>query len=297
MSEVEIKTTPKGLAKHAWLLHPDTKFNPDGTYQTNIVLKKEDAKAICKQLKKEYNDAQKPKKKAGKMPYFENDDGDIEIKFSQKSIIKTKSGDTFKKTVALLDSKRKPIKVNVGNGSTIRVSFKTRPYDYNGCGISLDLIAVQVLDLVEWEEREQEYGFEDEDGGFEGTDESPEEQENGFVDVLLKKQGSLSDWKYEDDNLDYTIRHKYVTDFKLIGKHGRVMYIETKGYFKPKDRTKHVQVRKEHPDADLRFIFMNSRTKISKKSKTTYGSWCTKKGFQYADKRIPLEWIIELNKE
>ena len=193
----EIKTTPKGLAKYARILHPDTKFNPEGTYTCNIVLKKEDAKGICKQLKKEYDAAQKPKKKKGKMPYWENDDGDIEIKADQKSVIHTKSGETFSKTVATLDSKRKPIKVNIGNGSTIRMSFKTRPYDYNGCGISLDLVAVQVIDLVEWEPEEQEYGFDDEDG-FEGTDESPE-QDNGFDDDEEEQEEDSGDEGEEDD--------------------------------------------------------------------------------------------------
>jgi len=184
MSEKKIYVTPKGTSKHAWLLRPDTKFNPDGTYQVNVVLKKEEAKSICKELKALYDAAQKPGKKSGKMPYFVNDDGDVEIKLSQKSVIRLKDGTTFNKTVALVDAKRKPVKVNVGNGSTIKAAFSVRSYDYNGCGISLDLISVQIINLIPWEDQAQDLGFEEEEG-FEGgseveVEEVEPEQENNF---------------------------------------------------------------------------------------------------------------------
>ena len=107
----------------------------------------------------------------------------------------------------------------------------------------------------------------------------------------------LVNWWYETDKITYVLDHTYVTDFKLVGKHGKVMFIETKGYFKPKDRTKHKKIREQHPDCDVRFVFMNSKTRLNKSSKTTYGSWCTKHGFKYADKVIPKEWLEELNGE
>ena len=48
------------------------------------------------------------------------------------------------------------------------------------------------------------------------------------------------------------------------------------------------------------FVFNNSKARISKISKTTYGEWCERNGFKYADKVIPQSWIEEiklLNKE
>jgi hypothetical protein len=115
--------------------------------------------------------------------------------------------------------------------------------------------------------------------------------------LLHKREGLLPKWEYEKDKLIYKLEHTYVTDFRLEGKHGKVMYIETKGYFKSKDRTKHKKLKEQHPNADVRFIFMNSKTKLNKNSTTTYGSWCTKQGFKYADRKIPIEWLMELNKE
>lgn len=69
--------------------------------------------------------------------------------------------------------------------------------------------------------------------------------------------------------------------------------IETKGRFVTADRQKHLLIKAQHPDLDLRFVFSNSRTRISKQSKTTYAKWCESKGFRYADKWIPQEWIDE----
>ena len=69
--------------------------------------------------------------------------------------------------------------------------------------------------------------------------------------------------------------------------------IETKGRFLPKDRRKHLLIKKQYPDMDLRFVFNNSKAKLSKKSKTTYADWCNKNGFQFADKLIPDEWFNE----
>jgi hypothetical protein len=40
-------------------------------------------------------------------------------------------------------------------------------------------------------------------------------------------------------------------------------------------------------------VFSRSKAKISKDSNTTYGDWCKRWGFPYADKTIPDEWIKE----
>lgn len=82
---------------------------------------------------------------------------------------------------------------------------------------------------------------------------------------------------------------KYTPDFVL--ENGII--IESKGRFLTEDRQKHLLVQKQHPEFDIRFVFSNSRTKISKRSKTTYADWCQKHGFLYADKEIPDAWLKE----
>ena len=105
------------------------------------------------------------------------------------------------------------------------------------------------------------------------------------------------DGEYEQHKISYIEPEKkrtYTPDFWLRGKN-KTIVIETKGRFMLADRKKHVLISKQYPDLDLRFVFTNSRGKISKGSKTTYGDWCTKNGFKYADKDIPDEWIKEID--
>jgi hypothetical protein len=81
----------------------------------------------------------------------------------------------------------------------------------------------------------------------------------------------------------------YTPDFQLPNG----VIIETKGRFVTADRQKHILVKAQNPDLDIRFVFSNSNSKISKTSKTTYADWCRKHGFQFADKLIPLGWVKE----
>lgn len=82
---------------------------------------------------------------------------------------------------------------------------------------------------------------------------------------------------------------KYTPDFVLSNG----IIIESKGRFLTEDRQKHILVKTQHPELDIRFVFSNSKTKISKRSKTTYADWCIKNGFLYADKEIPDAWLKE----
>ncbi len=98
--------------------------------------------------------------------------------------------------------------------------------------------------------------------------------------------------QYESEEVPYIIpasEHTYHPDFKLPNG----IRIETKGRFVLADRKKHLLVKQQHPELDIRFVFTNSKNKINKKSKTTYGMWCEKNGFKYADKEIPDEWFLE----
>lgn len=95
------------------------------------------------------------------------------------------------------------------------------------------------------------------------------------------------DFTYEEDKIKYITKPRtYTPDFVL----GNGVIIETKGRFMPSDRTKHLLIKEQHPELDIRFVFSNSKTRLSKRSRTTYGQWCDKHGFQYADRIIPLEW-------
>jgi hypothetical protein len=98
--------------------------------------------------------------------------------------------------------------------------------------------------------------------------------------------------EYEKLKLAYTKpahAHKYNPDFELPNG----IIVECKGRFEAKDREKHLLVKEQHPDRDIRFVFSRSAAPLYKGSPTTYAAWCEKHGFKYADKLIPLAWFKE----
>ena len=108
------------------------------------------------------------------------------------------------------------------------------------------------------------------------------------LDNTLKAKGV--DGEYEKHKINYVkpaTKHTYTPDFRLPNG----IYIETKGRFVLADRQKHLIIKQQCPDLDIRFVFQNSKGKIRKGSKTTYADWCIKYGFLYADKDIPSEWF------
>jgi hypothetical protein len=109
--------------------------------------------------------------------------------------------------------------------------------------------------------------------------------------VAAQLDGLSVSYKYEDFKISYQVNEvrTYTPDFELPNG----IIIETKGRFVAADRKKHLLIQKQHPLLDIRFVFSNSKAKISKNSKTSYADWCTKNGFLFADKLIPSSWIIE----
>ena len=106
---------------------------------------------------------------------------------------------------------------------------------------------------------------------------------------------------YEDYKISYLKPEKaskYTPDFNCPTGNIRIFF-ETKGQFLTSDRRKHLLVKKQHPQLDIRFVFSNSKNKIGKKSKTTYAKWCELKGFRYhciytTKKFLPDEWVNEI---
>lgn len=86
---------------------------------------------------------------------------------------------------------------------------------------------------------------------------------------------------------------KYTPDFVL--RNGII--VETKGIWEVDDRKKHLLIREQYPELDIRLVFSNSKSKIYKGSPTSYADFCTKHGIMFADKLIPKAWLQEKRKE
>mgnify|MGYP005992376689 FL=1 len=100
---------------------------------------------------------------------------------------------------------------------------------------------------------------------------------------------------YEEEKIKWldSKERTYTPDFVLSNG----IIIETKGRFVSSDRRKHKEIKKQYPGKDIRFVFSNSRAKLYKGAKSTYGDWCDKNGFLYSDKTIPEEWLTEGDKK
>lgn len=92
--------------------------------------------------------------------------------------------------------------------------------------------------------------------------------------------------KIEWEDLAY---RTYTPDFVL----NNGIIIETKGMFTAADRRKHLAIKKQHPNLDIRFVFENSKRKLRKGAKSTYAEWCIKYQFLYYDRIIPEDWLKE----
>jgi len=119
---------------------------------------------------------------------------------------------------------------------------------------------------------------------------------SGLEDTIAQQLHSHNiEVQYEADRIAYVIparSAKYTPDFKLPKRSGH-WYLETKGIWSVQDRAKHILIKQQHPDIDIRFVFSNAKAKLYKGSKTTYADYCQRYGFKWAHKTIPDEWIAE----
>lgn len=137
--------TTKGTAFWSHLQKANTKFTP--RFCIDVILDKEEAEKL---------------EDLG-LPLREDDRG---IFFCFKRNVENQKGKTQKKPL-VVDSKKNIYNGDIGNGSIVRIQFRPFDWSFGGKkGTSADLVAVQVLELVE-------YGGEDviildeEEDGFE----------------------------------------------------------------------------------------------------------------------------------
>ena len=107
--------------------------------------------------------------------------------------------------------------------------------------------------------------------------------------VVLDLTSKGVSFTYETLKLKYMIpatSHTYTPDIIL----GNGVIVEAKGYFELTDRKKMLLVIKQHPELDIRMLFMKANKPIRKGSKTTYEDWCDDNGIQWAIGTIPESW-------
>jgi hypothetical protein len=202
-------TTPAGIASWPRLSTPDTKFNADGTYSVKLLLdennaehatflRKLDALADAALVAMKKENAKYAKVMKLVTPYAPeldkdgNETGKTVLNFTMPAIIRNKEKTKeWKLKPVVFDANLQPLPadVEVGGGSTIKVSFESWAY-FNAkdkeAGITRRLLAVQVLDLKTWNGGADASSF-----GFEAAE--------GFAVNEPDTEGSSADATEGDD--------------------------------------------------------------------------------------------------
>lgn len=189
-------TTPVGTAIYPWITKADTKFNPEGDYRCKLRIPSEEAQKLMKEVTeatdKAVNEATLEKKKKVKVapvPFTEviddngQETGEIDFNFKRKASFLNKEGKKVDIRIPIFDSAGNQVNdINLFGGSKIKISFEMIPYSTAiGTGVSLRMLAVQVLELV--------------DGSGGSSSSFGFGQEEGFV-------GSKNKVSEEDDSSD-----------------------------------------------------------------------------------------------
>lgn len=163
--------TPVGNCKWAHVHHPKAPFKGDpnkvAKYQIDIVFSPDDPawKAWAGALKKKIEEMPAQISKSTGEPIPKQmpikRELDAEDKPTGRFYVTFKTGEQFKPGVFDKYGKVIPENVMIGNESRVRVNYCESVYQEFGGGVTLYLNAVQVLELVEYGNRNAEaYGFE-----------------------------------------------------------------------------------------------------------------------------------------
>lgn len=155
----------KGIAFWASVQEPNTMYDPE--WCIDVLVDKATGKGLKAQgLKVKPVDTDK---------YGEDYEG--------MGVVKIKRGVTTKKGKAndaprIVDSSKQPFSGLIGNGSKVNVLYDLYDWTYKqSSGISADLKAVQVLELVEYVGKEDNEDFEEEEG-FESNNTNNNKEED-----------------------------------------------------------------------------------------------------------------------
>lgn len=101
------------------------------------------------------------------------------------------------------------------------------------------------------------------------------------------EQGHKIEYEPAEPIIRYVVPARYIPDFVLPNG----VFIEVKGWLRPRDRAKMARVKKENPDLDIRFVFQRANAKIGRSPNSLmYWQWAEKNGFPWSEGTIPEEW-------
>jgi len=192
MSDAETHISESGEFVYPHLTKPDTRFDEAGLYSVTLKLPEAQAKnmisLIDKSIENSIADAEtnnKGKKiKVAPKPY-KVEEGNAFFKFKMKATgINRRTQESFSQRPAVLDAKKNPIpsSTSIWGGSKGKIAFTLRPYYVPalGAGVTAQLKAVQILELVEGGSKQLDL-FKEEEGFSTSTSQETNSNETSEV--------------------------------------------------------------------------------------------------------------------
>lgn len=223
------RTTGKGKFQFAYLQKPDFKYVTDGgEFKVKLNQAAELAQPIVDLvtplMTEAYEEAkvtfkakyaeEKSKAKREKMkkpvradaPFTTEDDGTITLSFKMKAKGKNRTtNEEYTRAPVLYDAQANVItkELKIGNGTIGKVSYFIKKFFIEGtgqAGVSLKLVAAQILELKEWGADASYHGFSKEDGfAGEGEDTAEDDDTPTFDDDDAPAATTSTDGKSADE--------------------------------------------------------------------------------------------------
>ena len=114
-----------------------------------------------------------------------------------------------------------------------------------------------------------------------------------IADALVEAipEGEVVEYEKEKIPYHYQATKNYIPDFSLPNG----IYVEAKGRWTAPDRAKHLLVRRQHPDKDIRLIFQSDNKLTKAKNGMRYSDFCNKYGIKFIIWKFPkkpkADWV------
>ena len=161
---LEVVTTPVGELVYPWLSKPDTRYDPEGVYQTKLLLPFEMAQDLIAKLEKIRNDfihtldtAKQNTYRPADVYEDELDDdgnptGNVLFRFKLKAKVTPRDGDPFEQAPVLVNAEDgSAIEQPIYGGTMAKLKAQVVPYALASAktvGVTLRFRSVQVHELV-----------------------------------------------------------------------------------------------------------------------------------------------------
>ncbi len=161
---LEVITTPVGELVYPWLSKPDTRYDPDGVFQTKLLLPFEMAQDLIAKLERVRDDffhtldTAKQATYAAKDVYEDeldeegNATGNVLFRFKLKAKVTPREGDAFTQTPVLVNAEDgSAVASPIYGGTMAKLKAQVVPYSNasaKSAGVTLRFRSVQVHELV-----------------------------------------------------------------------------------------------------------------------------------------------------